>query len=698
MIYNEGDVNKNDGVVVYIKNGYDFNYSIISIGGCKSIEMEVKSKSGQNILISAIYRSPANNVTDFLIELRDYLLKTASKNCGYHIFTGDININILEEDQVAAEYLNTLYEFDFMSYINNVTRPKSGTCLDHFFIKSKSENTNINSYVMKTNITDHYTIMAKIQMNKDFQQNHSKLMIKCINYPGLRRDLHDFDWNQLVSIDNIDDATVFFLDVLKDKIEDNTKHKKIKHKFIKRKVWITDGIIRSIIERDRLFTKYRNNMSDTVSKEEYLNYRNTLNSLIKSRKKSYYRQKIENNKNSSQALWNTIKTLNKNQNNKGIDQIIDENGHLTVDKEEISDIFNNYYINVGENLARQVIFPENPPLSRYSSRHSMFFHPTYENEVINLIDSLKSNKAPGIDGFKSETLKEIKNEIASPLTQLINKVLIEGHFPSIFKDSIVQPLFKKGCKKNPDLAKAFDTVNHTQLLEVLQDLGFRGKSFELLKTYLLNRKQCVRINETLSKKLKIRCGVPQGTVLGPILFIIYIYSILTFNSLGTVSSFADDTVVMYEDDTWDGLKEKAEKDMANLIKCFGQKVLSINYEKTCFVPFSCYVSGLPDYDKLQIDISSDETITIKRANNAKYLGIIVDCHLRWDKHLVQVYLVALVARYHQFCQTKLYQAPTTGKSRGNRQHPTVDKVMENIYSFLEENDKECQVSRDELMD
>lgn len=61
-------------------------------------------------------------------------------------------------------------------------------------------------------------------------------------------------------------------------------------------------------------------------------------------------------------------------------------------------------------------------------------------------------------------------------------------------------------------------------------------------------------------------------------------------------------------------------------------------------------------------------------------------------------LVALDARYHRFCQTKLYQAPPTGKPRGNRQHPTVDEAMEKIYSFLEENAEECQFSLDELMD
>ena len=101
-------------------------------------------------------------------------------------------------------------------------------------------------------------------------------------------------------------------------------------------------------------------------------------------------------------------------------------------------------------------------------------------------------------------------------------------------------------KSNPslvvflDLAKAFDTISHSQLLQKLQSVGCRGVPFQLFSNYLKGRKQCVKIDNNISEYEIVKYGVPQGTVLGPILFTIYINDILTQNSDGRMISFADD--------------------------------------------------------------------------------------------------------------------------------------------------------------
>ena len=92
-----------------------------------------------------------------------------------------------------------------------------------------------------------------------------------------------------------------------------------------------------------------------------------------------------------------------------------------------------------------------------------------------------------------------------------------------------------------DLTKAFDTVNHTILLNKVKYLGLHPKSIAWLKDYLANRKQCTRVNSQSSDYQEIKCGVPQGSILGPLLFLIYINDINKVSSGCQCKMYADDT-------------------------------------------------------------------------------------------------------------------------------------------------------------
>ena len=94
-----------------------------------------------------------------------------------------------------------------------------------------------------------------------------------------------------------------------------------------------------------------------------------------------------------------------------------------------------------------------------------------------------------------------------------------------------------------DLEKAFDTVNHSILCNKLNYYGFRGKFNDRIKSYLTNRKQFVSINGYDSTKQDIPCGVPQGSTLGPLLFLLYINDLKNSLKFAKASHFADDTCI-----------------------------------------------------------------------------------------------------------------------------------------------------------
>ncbi|CAH1978922.1 unnamed protein product [Acanthoscelides obtectus] len=158
-----------------------------------------------------------------------------------------------------------------------------------------------------------------------------------------------------------------------------------------------------------------------------------------------------------------------------------------------------------------------------------------------------------------------------------------------------------------DLKKAFDTVNHKLLLEALERIGFRGNAYSLIENYLSNRPQSVQISGSFSKEMYIKCGVPQGTVL-------------------------DDTAILYEGTDWSDLKNVIENDFIKIIRWFNSRKLSINYSKTHFLPFGSYAKHLPSYTNFSFNIN-DQKMQINRVPNIKYLGVVLDPHLRRDIHV-----------------------------------------------------------------
>ena len=182
-----------------------------------------------------------------------------------------------------------------------------------------------------------------------------------------------------------------------------------------------------------------------------------------------------------------------------------------------------------------------------------------------------------------------------------------------------------------DLTKAFDLVNHKILLKKLNHCGIRGVANSLIESYLTNRKQYVQIKNEKSKLQSVEMGVPQGSVLGPLLFLVYINDLAKSVSNCSIKMFADDTSVFLRGDDPKHLREQAERCLVNLSDWFKANKLVINDNKTTYVVFT-KKKCIPD---ILSEIKLHDTI-IQRKFFVKYLGIILDARLDFKEYITQL--------------------------------------------------------------
>jgi endonuclease/exonuclease/phosphatase family metal-dependent hydrolase len=732
FIHQTSSCSAHGGVAYYIH--HNLEYEVLSLNGTEGIwdglfiEVNLRNNinnSKKKIVIGNVYRPPRETVDNYSTFIDDFdeILSAKLRSNSEVVITGDFNFDLLKIQN--STHVNSFFETMVTNgLIPKITLPTrisdfSATLIDNCFVKISSNFSETTAGILNCNISDHQPYFVtldylnysqasskyvKVYTNTDVAKNNFKLeLVNTASIDKFHQSINiDPNLNYDILSKIIKDARIKHLPVK------YVKFKKHRHRKSK---WITQGIIRSIRFRDKLYSKLR---STPLTSPDYNKYKVNLQTYnrilaqnIRLAKKHYYYECFNKFQHDIKSTWGVIKEIINKSPKKNempnfflINDLPENNPNVIVNK------FNLYFTNIGPKLANSIVQPSNKSFEDYlrdSINRSFEFQLVNENTVMKAIEGLKPKSSCGVDNISNKLVKLIKNEIIKPLTLIINQSLQNGIFPREMKVAKILPLYKKNenylfdnyrpvsllpslskiletimhnqlynyfdksnlfydsqygfrrrhstelaaieivdrlvtqMDKNEipiniylDLSKAFDTLDHNILISKLQFYGLGGSSLQLLKDYITNRKQYVVFGRYESELKTISTGVPQGSILGPLLFIIYLNDIVTSTKIFKPIIYADDTALSATLNTLGNIDQNLESQINNELEKINiwLKVnkLSLNVNKTKAMLFHT-----PQKKVRNISLKLDDS-EIEMVDNFNYLGIILDSHLSWKFH------------------------------------------------------------------
>ena len=702
------------GVSIYVHDSIDYGKRLDLTMASHDIEtcfVEIDKTSlslNKNVLVGCIYRPPGRCAKEFNNHMKNILEIISHENkIGY--IMGDYNLNLLnnESHKQTNEFLDVMYGNAFIPVITKSTRITShtATLIDNIFTNNTHSDRQQYPGLLYNDISDHLPIFCfdKNITVKQETLNIKKRTINDVSIQKFKEKLDQTDWTNLRNISDAQDAYTCFIYTFRKIYNNCFPLKSIKIYRNLKKPWITQGIRSSIKTKNKLYAM-KLKMPSPLRISTYNKFRNKLNHLINTAERNYYREKFDQYKNNLNKSWKIIKeVIGRNKSKPQLCKQFEVNGTKIEDSKIISNKFNDYFVGIGDSMAKK-IQPSIRKFSEYLSgsyMNSFYLNPTTEEEIDKIINSFKDS-ACGWDDIASKVIKKVRNQITNILVHLCNLSFVSGFVPTELKLAKVVPVFKSGNKDNftnyrpisvlcifskiyerlaynrllnfllknnalfkyqfgfrdqhstelalillidkitsaidnneftlavfLDLSKAFDMVNHSILLNKLEHYGIRGVPLQWFRSYLNERKQYVSFNGTDSTSLDIKCGVPQGSILGPLLFLIFINDLHNASKSLFFILFADDSNLLLSGPNINDLCKQMNQEIKAVVEWFKVNQLCLNISKTNFMIFSAK-NKIYESSNYNIQV---ENITVEQVKQTKFLGVYIDDKLNWSVHI-----------------------------------------------------------------
>lgn len=628
-------------------------------------------------VIITFYRSPNGDVKIFLENL-NVVLSHISLNSSIFLI-GDFNVDFLNDDNNVQMVKHLLLSFNLDQSVFQPTRGTA--CLDNVFTNYPKANYDTVVYEPNLSdhmalCTSFWLLHDK--QNKGREQLVPMRLITSYGLFTLYNQIENTDWS-FVDQESLNGNNKFdlFTNIIINAVQECFPLRQVKlNGNSKKNTWFNSNS-NLILMRDNLNFLNELYKKNLVTKDEVNKFRSKYRSELNNAKKHSNDLHILKSSNKQKAMWEIIKPNNQNLNSSmGItgeefnsyfssiaEKLISNLPVSEVDPcsfiptlpessfqfKEVS--FNEIRsaINSLKNTNSKDIYEINTKIVKTITNVIIVPLTKIINHCIrqNLFpDALKLSKVIPI--FKKGTRDNVTNYRPISLIPIFGKIFetalknqISHYFEHNALFNTCQYGFRSNCSTTMaisklsdivlkafadkdlafavclDLSKAFDSVSHSLLLKKLNYYGFDDSSILLMKRYLENRYQCVCVNNSNSSIRKIKHGVPQGSILGPTLFLIYVNDLPHSSNDATHILFADDTTLGGSSSDIESMDYKVNKVQLEVNEWFLSNRLSLNSEKTQVLYFS-----LREIDK--------------NTDSIKLLGIILDSKMSWENHINSV--------------------------------------------------------------